>query len=171
MEEPVLKPALQLWLENDFIPSLKAVEAPDNPGRHVWFKVFHSSYSFKSPVVLSRHFLNTCTYSPVSLTIYLPLRLSIFSSIEVHFALYIHSLFEPHSISLSYPSTSSSILLPLSLVLDLTLNSQFSISFYLSLLCLSHSNSQSRSSSLPPPMSLSLFFSLSFFHSISLSFS
>ena len=35
LEEPVLKPSLQLWLESDFTPPLRAAEAPDNPGRHV----------------------------------------------------------------------------------------------------------------------------------------
>lgn len=34
-EEPVLKPALQLWLENGFKPSLTATEVQDNPGRYV----------------------------------------------------------------------------------------------------------------------------------------
>ena len=43
-EEPVLKPALQLWLENGFKPSLTATEVHDNPGRYVrarkLFKIF-----------------------------------------------------------------------------------------------------------------------------------
>ena len=40
-EEPVLKPALQLWLENGFKPSLTATEVQDNPGRCVRAKILY----------------------------------------------------------------------------------------------------------------------------------
>ena len=37
----MLKPALQLWLENGFKPSLTATEVQDNPGRYVHYGLGH----------------------------------------------------------------------------------------------------------------------------------
>ena len=96
----MLKPALQLWLENGFKPSLTATEVQDNPGRYVRAKIVSlpSSPSPSSPSSLSSSSFHSPSSPP--LTTMHDIKIQIVQTEDENMLLYTATpniTFHPHS--------------------------------------------------------------------------